>query len=277
MTVKVFTFGSINNKMKDAIINIINETLDKLGIYDIYIEVLIFKELNDLKRYRDLERSIRGIEIGDIFFAMHDAWMGYPRIFLCEMLANKMPHNAFIGGIRHEVGHAILHGSIQYYVFSPTDELLNIAGVYGLTEDFLTRITYLISIAVKDYEVTDFLIKNGFKECQFYFIKEVLKVTDDERAAWRLAWNKYMRLNHILTILKAYTAAKPLMNDSLYGEEICDTLNESMSYLPDKYKKIILYILDKIEKLPGDTWSKISKATEIVTNALIKPILEEPI
>jgi len=254
---------------------VIVETFERVNIEKLYIELFLFDCIDGLKSYRLNEQRKFGIETGDIFFVMHDAWMGYPRIFICYELSKSLPKLAFIGGVRHEVGHAILHGSLEYYVFSPTEKLLNLANKYLLTRDFINRVVYLTSIAVKDYEVTSYLVSKGFIECQYHFIKEILKVSKDEIEAWSLAWNKYMKINHILTIFKAYATAKPILSISKYKKDVESLITESTKYLPKNFREIIISLMDKLELLKEDTRNNVWIMMDIICDMLIDPILSE--
>ena len=277
MKINVFKFGPVSDDFVNDVLETISNTLTKAGDPDIYIEVLLFDKLDVLKSFREQEYTKVGVEVGDLFFAMHDAWMGYPRILICYELSKSLPKLAFIGGVRHEVGHAILHGSLEYYVFSPTEKLLNLANKYMLTKDFTNRIVYLTSIAVKDYEVTNYLINKGFLECQYNFIKEILKVSEDEIEAWNLSWNNYMKIIHILTIFKVYATTKPILNIDIYKREIGSLIAESLKYLPNNFREIIIALMDKLESLKGDTRSKVWNMIDIICDTLIDPILSKKI
>jgi len=274
--IKFFEHGKIDPQFKNQISDVINNVLDSIENNVIFLEVHLFSTLAELTAYYTKEVSEIGVQTSDIFFAMHDAWRGYPRISICLELLKDLPKSVWIGGIIHELGHAILHGSIEYYVFSPPSELTSLTRKYDLNIEYIYRILYLLSIAIKDYEVTNLFINTKFEESQYPFIKHILQVSDEEIQSWRLSWSRYMRILHLLTIYKTLACAKPMLNTK-YRNDINKLINSAINYLPPKYQKMILSLLNQLEKLHGNISQKLNMLCSASINRLIKPILKEKI
>jgi hypothetical protein len=91
----------------------------------------------------------------------------------------------------------------------------------------------LVSIAVKDYEVTRLLYENGFVEDQVAYSKYLLKPSEEDHEAWKLSRkNKTARLLTLISLLKTTCCAAPLLKDAIHGGEIAKSIARSMSYLP---------------------------------------------
>lgn len=78
----------------------------------------------------------------------------------------SLPQLVVVGGLRHEVAHSILHGSPEYYIIPIPEPLRETAERYDLPPKATEELLYLISMAVKDCEVTELLSSRGYVEDQ---------------------------------------------------------------------------------------------------------------
>ncbi len=168
----VTKIGNINEEDVKNIISIMQECYERIKNLEI-VDLYIFEKGIDMQYFKMKDRieRISSISLEEEFFATHDAYYGIPRIMIAIDKLNKLPKEVWIGGIEHEVAHSILHGSIEYYVFSIPNILIEYSKKYPNLKNFLGDIVYLISIAIKDYEVTDLLCKYDYIKEQYEYVK----------------------------------------------------------------------------------------------------------
>lgn len=146
------------------------------------------------------------------YICYHDAWRGYPRIICCLERLAGLSRLARLGAMRHEAAHSALHGSIEYYIFKIPEECRHIAAVKGLDASVLDQVLYFLSVAVKDFEATKFLVQCNFIECQFAFALEWIRISEDDKAAWKLAQtNRRGKFVYLAGLLKPVLFAHPLL------------------------------------------------------------------
>jgi len=158
----------------------------------------------------------------------------------------KLPERVKVGGIRHEVGHTILHGSLQYYLLPFPPALLEIADRFNLSSEYMKNLLYLVSIAVKDYEVTRLLYQRGYVEDQFAYAKFLLKVSEDDTLSWKISRGKPLsEALCLISCLKVAGCATPLLADKKFGEEVRQHLIESLCYLPADLSTLLLKVIEE--------------------------------
>lgn len=146
------------------------------------------------------------------FICSHDAWRGYPRVICCLEKLAKLNKLARLGAIRHEAAHSALHGSLEYYIFRIPEDCRHTAAIKGLDSPVLDRALYYVSVAVKDFEVTRFLVQHDFIGCQFTFALEWLRPSEQDKSTWKLAQtNRQAKFIYLTTLLKPALFAHPLL------------------------------------------------------------------
>ena len=146
------------------------------------------------------------------FICSHDAWRGYPRVICCLEKLAKLNKLARLGAIRHEAAHSALHGSLEYYIFRIPEDCRHTAAIKGLDSPVLDRALYYVSVAVKDFEVTRFLVQHDFIGCQFTFALEWLRPSAQDKSTWKLAQtNRQAKFIYLTTLLKPTLFAHPLL------------------------------------------------------------------
>jgi hypothetical protein len=256
-------------KIDDEEIEIITETMQEcysrstpheVSIVDLYLfERSSSVEAFFAKEYRKV--GVASAPFDELFFAMHDAWRGIPRITLCLEKMKKLPRLVKIGGIRHEVGHSILHGSLRYYLLSFPPALLKIVDRLNLSFEYMTNLLYLVSIAVKDYEVTRLLHQRDYVEDQVAYAKHLLRVSEDDILSWKISRdNPLAEALCLISCLKAAGCVAPLLVDKKFGEEVKQDLMESLSYLPaDRSAPLLRVIEEGFPSLETDTLDNIDR------------------
>jgi hypothetical protein len=146
------------------------------------------------------------------FICSHDAWRGYPRVICCLEKLAKLGKLARLGAVRHEVAHSAIHGSLEYYIFRIPEDCRHTAAIKGLDSSVLDQALYFVSVAVKDFEATRFLVKHDFIDSQFAFGLEWLQPLEQNRSAWKLAQtNRQTKFIYLTTLLKPTLFAQPLL------------------------------------------------------------------
>lgn len=115
------------------------------------------------------EESLRR-ELGDYwtpessgFYALHIA-LDKPRV----IVRADSPDDLLEASIYHEVGHVKLHGRREFYEISIPKEFLPLG-------EIAPKILYLLSIAVKDFEVSRLLSRRGLAWTQLPLIRVMLE------------------------------------------------------------------------------------------------------
>lgn len=245
------------------------------------VEILIF-ENNSLWRVHTLSQRkkarVASAEFDDAFIAAHEAWSGIPRISISLKRKQDLPQLVWEGALRHEAGHSVLHGSVEYYTF-PIPKALQKAG-----EDFpklsshLADILYLISLTVKDIEVTRLLASNGYVEDQVAYARFTMRVDEQDLNAWSLAsFAAEARVLCLIGRLKdiaAGTALAAKFPDPCIDPEEVD---ESIGYLTRSLRKSLYDILLEMSRGVGhDTFASIEKAGTLVVANIIEPVMSDP-
>lgn len=260
----VSRFGKIEPSQKDFIIRLVQECYNRLKPHDVsLVDLYLFERSNSMQAFLAEEGKKVGVVSAPFhkrFFAMHDAWRGLPRIMLCVERMKKLPELVQIGGIRHEVGHSVLHGSLQYYILPFPHRLRELADQFRFSSEYATNLLYLISIAVKDYEVSRLLYERCCAEDLAAYAKHVLAVTESDVASWEMAQGEPLaEVTCLISSLKAAGCASPLLKDEVHGEEITRHLKRSISYFPPHISSLMLHkIFESFPTLGSDTFDNIN-------------------
>ena len=272
-------FGEISGGDVEEIVAVIEECYERLMFHEVEIlDLLLFKNSSAMKDFYSSESSAMGViseELGEQFFAGHDAWRGTSRIAVCLERMKRLPKQVQLGILRHEVGHSVLHGSMEYYVFSITPPLAVASARFGISRQFSLDILYLISIAVKDFEVTRVLLDRGYVDDQIAYIKHVLSTSNEDLDAWQIAEGNHAGMALCLAgRLKDVTPAIALC--SKLGEpEMAKWMNDELSYLPEKVLTNMSNFLQKfLLKATGNTFEKVDVAMKIFIEDLLEPLFK---
>jgi len=269
-------FGDVGESFVEKVLEILNDCYNRLGTYAVeIIEVYVFEKSSSLSAFMNEEKRKLGIETSafeESFLAVHDAWLGTPRIMVAYDKMLRVPELVRIGVLRHEVAHTALHGSLEYYSFSTPMFLLELERNGVVPRQVIGDLVYLASIAVKDYEVTRLLYEKGYVKDQVAYNEYCLKPSEEELEAWKLAEkNKTAALLFLVSALKTACCAAPLIKDERYGEEILKTITGSIDFLPEELSARLLKTLEATSKFGSDTHENVDRfMKEIIDELIIK-------
>jgi hypothetical protein len=142
-----------------------NEVLEKIGpsAAPSIICINIWRRMDDLHFFYQKEKQELGILTGEEteFLASHEAWRGHPRIHICQEKVKNAPDVVIRSVLHHEISHALLHGAPEFYTFRYSTKLQEAGRICGLDLAHLQQCVYLLSIAIKDYDVVTWLTEIG--------------------------------------------------------------------------------------------------------------------
>jgi hypothetical protein len=127
--------------------------------------------------------------------ATHEAWRGYPRIHICHERVKGVQDPVIEGVLHHEIGHALFHGSMEFYTFKFTNKLQEMARFNGFDLNHLQQCVYFLSIAIKDWEVIQWLTKIGLGPCQKSLLEYIMNDTEEEREVWGVEQDGLLQLS----------------------------------------------------------------------------------
>jgi len=265
----VSKYGRVPDGELSLILSIMEECYSRLMPHEVsLVDLYIFESYSLAGPFILRERASLGVSttspLEESFFAMHDAWRGVPRITLFLDRLRALPELVKVGGIRHEVGHTVLHGGLEYYLLALPASLLRAINEFNIPLEYARSILYLVSIAVKDYEVTRLLYTHGYIDDQAEYVKFLLKDNEDEVLSWKLSrGNSLLESLHVISLLKVAACAAPLLVDKNFGGEIRTGLINYLSHLP---KHLLEDMMDIVERnfagLGNDTIQNISSIME---------------
>jgi len=270
--VVVHEYGDVEDKFVGKVLEILNDCYNRINSGTVAIvDLYLFDRSSTMNAFlseekRSLRISTSAFESS--FFAVHDAWRGTPRIMVAYDKTLGLPELVSAGGLHHEVAHTVLHGSIEYYSFTAPSSLLKLEREGIISRQIATDLLYLVSLAVKDYEVTRLLYEKRYVEDQIAYNKHFLEPSEEDHKAWNIAKeNKPARLLVLVSLLKTAFCAAPLLKDGRYGEEIAESISKSMIFLPVDLSTSLSRILE--------VSSKFGKNTQENVDLLVKRIVDE--
>lgn len=267
MRIILTKFGSISESDTRFILNLLYETFDRLQPHDReLVDVLLFERSSSLSAYLQQEHQRSGVvsdRFDDDFIAMHDAWRGIPRISVSLERIKQLPQQVVVGALRHEVGHAVLHGEIGYYLIPRPEafEKLN------MSKDYIANLLYLTSIAVKDYEVTRLLSSRGFEKDQRAYVDHLLTPSDEDATTWLLT-----KENRSMQVLFVVSCLKQLCSDVALNIEPCrpPQVQDIYPFLPERLTTKMNRILHEVRKFQvGETIENIERLAGLIKEELI--------
>ena len=275
----VSKFGKVKRQEANYILEIVEQCYGRLEPHEVaLVDLYFFEKSSSMDAFMTKESKEVGVvsaSFDELFFAMHDAYRGTSRIILCLERMKKLPKLVQVGGIRHEVGHSVLHGSLLYYLLPLPPALSDLVNRFNASPEYAINLLYLISIAVKDYEVSRLLYKRGYVEDQIAYAKHFLTVTESDKISWEISRGKPLaQILYLVSCLKAAGCVAPFLLDETFGEEMNMLLEESLSHLPPDFSTSLLnMILGGFPSLQTDTLNNINQVACLVMESIVKPLL----
>lgn len=226
------------------------------------VEIHIVDTASRMEAFLQKEKAELGIETTgeEGFLCTHDAWRGVPRLLICIERLSQVPKVASLGIIRHEVAHTILHGDPLYYMFTINNECQTLAQAKGIDTAVLKQIVYYISVAVKDFEATRFLVNHNCVECQAAFaLEQLLKVTADDKLAWLLAKSiPRARALYLAAQLKPLLFVHPLLAVADNREQLMKSVSSMLEHMGQVEQTRLFQFANRLaEQLKYDTHGNI--------------------
>lgn len=275
----VSKFGDIREEQIKLVLGNMNETYERLRPREVELVDAFFFENSSL--FRDFilrEKTALGIfdEFDSEFPAIHDAWRSIPRISFCMDKLSCSDDLVATGTVRHEVGHSILHGSLEYYIFQTPRALSSLGEKHRLPPEYTRNILYLIAIAVKDYEVTDLLYSHGYHIDQVAYVQNLLEPSLNDLLAWQMA--RGHPLAEVICVagrMKDLLCAAPIIRSpNASGEKLYKQAKSGLFYLPlELAKKVIEVAWQASQPAKASTHLKVEKASKILCGELFDQIL----
>jgi len=267
-------FGKVKNSFVEKVLEIMGDCYNRINAPAVEIvDLYLFNEVSTMNAFLSEEKRNLGIGMSAFeasFFAIHDAWRGIPRIMVAYDNILTLPKLVRTGVLHHEVAHSVLHGSLEYYSFSIPALLLELEREGVVSRQIMGDLLYLVSIAVKDYEVTRLLYENSYVEDQVAYNKYFLEPSEEDKKAWKLARkNKTARLLVLVSLLKTTCCAAPLLRDRRYGGEMAESIARSMYYLPSELSVHLLRLIDATSKFGENTHENVDLFTKKIMDQLV--------
>jgi len=235
------------------------------------VEVQLFDTPAKLAAFLASEKAELGIGTfgDDAFISSHDAWRGFPRLLICLERLYTLSPMARLGALRHEVAHTVLHGALAYYVFRIPSDCLELAHAKGMDLTVLQQVLYYCATAVKDFEVTRLLLRQGYQDCQVVFAQAQLLPSDEDKLAWLLArYHPEARLLFFTGQLKTLLLGYPLEPAGLIQLE--RSVDFMLTYVePDKRKRLFDLARSIAKQLGEDTHDNV--------RLTLRQVLQEPL
>jgi len=251
-SLRIFRYGDIDRRLENKIIEYIKNVFEKTSIYPSYLEIYLYEREIDLESHLYKDRiKFNSHQPMELYFAMHDAYYGWPRIHVCLEMIKKLNEDIWSGGVKHEAAHSILHGSLEYYMFRIPENLMRFCRYMRYNNDICISILHKISLIVKDYQVTDFLLKYGFGDEIYPFTLYNLEL-EDEIGIYRTLMKDYQKIILILTILKPVGASIPYLLVSRFRDEISNRIENIFKNFQPDYQLDINILLNLFDKMTGD-------------------------
>jgi hypothetical protein len=267
-------FGTVEDRFAQAVLVIFKNFYNRIAVGAVeLIDLYLFEKTSSMNAFLDQEKRNLGIATSPFetrFLAVHDAWHGTPRIMVACDKVFCLPKLVRLGCMHHEAAHTVLHGSLEYYMFSAPTFSAPLKEKIAVLRPVLGDILYLVSTAVKDYEATRLLVNNGFIKDQVAYNKYTLKPSEEDTDTWNLArQNTIAQVLFLIALLKTACCAAPFLQDQKYGGQINELLVRNINYLPPIWISRLLTLLETTSKFGPDTHQNVELFTRTVLDALI--------
>ena len=268
-------FGRIPDESIEEIKTTMEDCYLRLGPHELEIvDVIVFEDSSRMAAHASQEQNAFGIQssgLDEEFVATHEAWTGIPRIMICYERLREF--NALLrkAVLRHEVAHSVLHGSPEYYIFAVPRSLAEATQEYGLPRTVAVNTLYLISIGVKDYEATKFLLDHEFTEDQIAYSLQFSKTSKEDRDAWNLS--KSDPKKEMLCLVSRFKDLACFAAASSYqGRRDAEGENfkKDLEYLPESLRKRLIETSLALTEMEGcNTFAKVELAADLIVSRLM--------
>jgi hypothetical protein len=257
-------FGNVRDGDAKRILAIMEDLYGEFEEPPDLVELLLFEDL-DLRNAQVAEEARnRSAPLGDPgegLLSIHECWGGSPRVYISLDIASSLPEGALRGMLEHEVGHTVLHGSLESYIF-PLDLVRDYEAIFGA--EFARALLTIVAASVKDFEVTRLWAGMGASRDQMDFVDHFLSSNEEEKASYAIAKSgPDSALLFLASIMKPVACAHPLTMDPAVGPRAERSISEFLSFMDDEERRGILGILGEISSRGShDTLENVMVAME---------------
>ncbi len=251
MVVKVFEGRSGRETKNSNVAEYLESLLEQLGEPDGYLEIHIFPTRNAMKNgfveaLADL--SLPMTLILPDFATLHESFAGYPRIWISSTDLD-LSDGICRARLQHEVGHGILHWEISAYLLGMPAALQEAQRRQRVHPDEASMAAYLLSVALKDYEVSSLLENRGITEDQIAFYLRELDPSSPVGEG----------IEGILGEAKAILGAHPFRS----CQAIRKALNRSLGALEPQYRGFVQDLVRSLDP-DADLRAKLETASDLL-------------
>jgi hypothetical protein len=224
------------------------------------IHLIIWRTVEELRHFYEREKEELSVITGEEteFLATHEAWRGYPRIHVCEERLEDVPDAVVQGAVHHEIGHALLHCTPEFYTFTFSRSLQEAARSFGFDLARLQQFVYFLSIAIKDREVVQWLVEIGLDYSQLSLLQYLIVDVEDEKRTWRavqeIAALKKIVLAALLKILLPIEALSSMGTEE--AGILKDQWNGAYGWLTQDERGHLLRVAQDILRIEGATFQE---------------------
>jgi len=269
-SIGVKCYGNVERSLLDWVTSTLYQFYGRVQLPGGEVELLLFEDRLIMEAYLRREgegfATKHGFEYAPIplgFSSMHHAWSGRPTIVVCSKTMKERDKDVVLGELRHEAGHSVLHGSPKFYLARPPEILEKLIIKKSLDRRVASMAFYLLSIGVKDFEVTRLLVGNGYIDCQKALHAWSLRISDDEKVASRLAKHDYNVAFFLMAnTLKPVMSSVPLLGTDA-NSELLPLVEENLSLLPGRSQVLARRMVEEwIPRLGGETLDNVRTLVE---------------
>lgn len=268
-----FARGNISGSFKKEVSEVLNDCYQRFSQQVPYkIEVYAFDTQENLNSFLRDEKFKMGMSfntVDDASACTYEVLRGYPRLLICNERLSRYSKPARAGAIRHEAAHTVLHGALEYSIFQIPEDCRHTATVKGIDSDKLEEIFFQLSLGVKDYEATRFLIANDYIQCQFAYALEWIQPSEDDKTAWSISrTNRQTRFVYESALMRPVLFTNPLLSLPKPKKALAESqlllsarMEQMIALLGEKEENKVLAVAGAIiESLTDDTHKNIDSA-----------------
>jgi len=212
-----FSRGDVSSSFKKEVSEVLNDCYGRFAEKVPYkIEIHAFDTEDNLSSFLREEKFKLGLSfntVDDASACTHEVLRGYPRLLLCQERLLKYGKQARAGAMRHEAAHTILHGALEYSIFQIPEDCRHTAIVKGIESEKLEGVFFQLSLGIKDFEATRFLIEHDYIHCQFHYAMEWIKPAEDDKTAWTISrTNRQTKFVYESALMRPILFTDPLLS-----------------------------------------------------------------
>lgn len=269
---ELVTLGRVSSIAVGYVTERVRDAAGSLGLDPSRLRLVVAESRELLDRF--LQRAMGGAgAVGPASAITHAFVAGKPTVLVAASELYELEEVVARGELLIALAHAKLHGSEEYYAIR-MPRLLGKLLRHGAPGDAVQAVLYLVASGVKGYEATRLLVGMGYLREMEEVHKLHLRVTPEEREAWRRAGYD-LRAQALLALntFKALANALPALSASGSGE-LRELFDENLGLLPGGLRPAVERTLEEaLPAEPQDTFERIERCTESLGDVVLVALL----